>query len=1785
MPDNESTTKFRVDISELKKEFREAQRTIQLVNSEFKAATAGMGKWSSSADGLSAKVKQLNGVLEAEETKLGSLEAQYKLVAETEGTTSKGAQELMIRINNQKAAVEKVRSSIGYYSDKLSELKNESSQAETATEKLRSAINEQESDLESLKAKYANLVIEQGKSSEEAKTTAKEIQRLSTELQQNKSALSEAEGAANKLDHSLEEVDSSVEGAGEGFTVLKGAVANLAAAGVQKLVGSLKEFASESDGVYSDFQAKTGASAAEMQKFRKEMDELYKNNYGESLQDVGNKMAYVKQVTGETDPSKIKELTENAIALEDTFGSDFNETLRGVQNLMNHFGISAQEAFDLFAKGSQKGLDYTDELGDNVAEYGGNFKQAGYSADEYFQLLENGTKNGAYNLDKVNDSINEVKNRLGDGTIGKNISMFGKDTQTAFKAWASGKGTMKDVIDSIVKDINNCTSEQDALNMAATAFGTMGEDANLKVVKSLTTTGSTFKNVKGTMEDVKNVKYEDVKNQFTQLGRTVQMDFVAPLAQKALPGIKSFVSYSIEHMNEIIPVASGVGAALGTIFVANKAMAFVETLQKTAVMFGLVSTATNVATGSQIAFNTAVLANPVTLAVAGVAALTAGIVAYAVKTGMSTEKTDANTAATSKLISKQKELTKTLKDSSKSRKEHTEAAQEEGAQADLYYSKLSKLMGVEKKSASQKGMINYYVAQLNKTMPGLNLKYDEEKDKLNKSTQAIRDNIAAQKELLLAKAAQENLEKIAGDIVKTEAQQGDMIKQNTKNQEAYTAAQKKTEEARKAWSDSGMQAYGQEYDAYLKAVDNEEEKKKAYEKTTEAVEKNKKQLEELNTEYNKTEKYAQGKINAAEIEKQLSSITEKMKKKGKEIPKAVSDGIKAGQYEVPTTVAGMENLIKFDSLAKSAKLSGVKIPQSLSEGISSGKVSAQEAIKALKQVSKFDGSEAVQSAKEAGIKVPESLREGIASGKTSVQAAEKQLQDAVNFNNGDLITKAKEAGIKVPDSLAAGIASGKMSVKAANKQIQSAIGFKDTLTKAGITGKQIPKSLTDGVVSGKTSIEKATKLINSAISFNDAAKAAGQDGTKTVKNLTQKILAGKISAEAAGKKLAKATVDGEQKGGAGSKSTGQKNAKNYVSGTASQTGNAKKKGSQLGKSTDSGAKSGASGMKKSGAKAGGDYATGVGSKKGEAQSKGKSLANSAKSGSGSVSAKSSGVNFSQGFINGVVSLAGAAWEAAKKLAKKAWDGLKKGQKEGSPSKLTRQSGVYFGQGYNNGINSMIKEVTKSAADMGISAYRSLRESQQEHSPSKVTYKSGVNFSKGYINGIASQEKALEKTVKNLVTGAVEKAMTLKNFDFSTASSNASTALSDALEKKITYINNRISYKNDQKLNEIDKTINAYQSKMDKVQSAYDKKKKKTKADKKNYKNQIATYKKLIAKETAFKEQYQNASSQMMSEFSSALSDYQTKAQTLIDNTINGITDKYQTQYDDLVSKQDTLIDKLKGAGDLFEVSSAGIMTVNDIKQQTKDIKEYAEKLKKIKGKVSSELFDQIASYDMDQGSAFMDRLLALSDADLKAYSKAYTEKMSVSEKLAKDIYKSDFSKVASGYKSAVEKAFKDLPDKLEKIGTQAMKGFVSGLSSNTDYMSKSVRKLINGMIKQFKKELKIHSPSKVMAEIGNYTGQGVGVGLLESVRQVQKDAKQFLSSIASPLESMPEIAGSMRSTVNRNGIAGATTQNQTIINNYNLVQNNTSPKSLSALETYRARRQQVSMVKAMTQPV
>lgn len=256
--------------------------------------------------------------------------------------------------------------------------------------------------------------------------------------------------------------------------------------------------------VYADFEDSVarvkgalGETDDQARQTAQVIKDVYEAGLGESMDRVAEAVVRIKRNLGEMDDGTLNAITQQAIILEDTFDVDMNETLRGVKGLMKNFGLTAQEAMDYIIAGTQEGLDWTDELGDNISEYSGKFSQAGYSASEYFQLLKNGSDSGAYNLDKVNDAINEVTTRLADGTIEGALGSFSSETQKTFKAWQDGKATQKDVIDSIVSDITKCDDQQKALTMSATAFGTMGEDANLTFAKALNSVGTTFDDVSG----------------------------------------------------------------------------------------------------------------------------------------------------------------------------------------------------------------------------------------------------------------------------------------------------------------------------------------------------------------------------------------------------------------------------------------------------------------------------------------------------------------------------------------------------------------------------------------------------------------------------------------------------------------------------------------------------------------------------------------------------------------------------------------------------------------------------------------------------------------------------------------------------------------------------------------------------------------------------------------------------------------------------------------------------------------------------------------------------------------------------------------------------------------------------------------------------------------------------------------------------------------------------------------------------------------------------------------
>lgn len=1126
------TTKIGIDISELKKNITEANRRIRSLNAEFKSATAGMDSWSDSTDGLAKKVEQMTGIVEQEKIKLSALEEQYKQIAEAQGKDSKAAEELYIKMKNQEAAVGRASASLKKYTEKLNETTKEEQKSKGAFASLEEEISNQEKELDRLKDGYKDAVLKFGETSKEANTFREDIKKLSGELADNKSKAEQLRTSTNNLDESFEKTKQAAEKSEDGFSSVKVAIGNLISEGIKKMtqeaVDALKRITEETQTASNSFQAITGETDAVTQKFSDKMKEMYKDGYGESLKDIGDKMAYVKQVTKETDPSKVKELTENAIALEDTFGSDFQETIRGVNGLMTHFGTDSTKAFDLFAKGSQKGLDYTNELGDNVAEYGGNFKQAGYTVEEYFQLLANGTKNGAYNLDKVNDSINEVKNKLGDGSIEKNIGIFSKDTKKSFKAWKDGKGTMKKVIDSIVKDINGCKNEQKALTMASTAFGTMGEDANLKVVKSLKSTGKTFKKVQGSAEKLKEVKYDDVATKFKNIGRTVQLDLFVPLAEKLLPKIEQLADYAIKHIDGTERAIAILGGTMGLVFATAKFVKLYQTLQTIYKAFITLKTAIASTAVAQKVLNLIQAASPMGLLVAGIGAVVGGLALYAAATKGATKATDKESESIDKMIEKHDktkksvdEMTKSWKDLKKTRDESVSGTTE---QFD-YYKKLKDELDdmVDKNGKvkkSQKDRAKFIVTTLNDAL-GTELKmtgrviknYEKEKKSIDKLIEAKKaqailnaneDSYATA--IKGQKGAFQNLEKAQANFEETTSKL-EAAQKKLKGAQSN----KKLKEYVDKYGQAGMSKWGQELNAAKEAVSKLTNEQKKNQKT---VNDNEKQWTEYNTTIENYEGLSSAiisgdakKINSAlnktvnnfisaktGTKKQLEDQVKNMKKNYEDLKTAVANGTPGVTKKMVGAAKQMvtKSEKELEKYEKKTKKSGQKATDEYKEGLELGK---NKAGKKASEIGKLVTKKLKETkTKEAGENFVQGLKDGMEKGKQSsglITTVTKIAGDALTAlkKKLDIHSPSKETakiGRFFTSGLAEGIEKAYETVgKAVSKLAKKSLSQLKAANKTGKysdIGTKVSEAYANGITKQEQKAEKAVKkLVDRAV--------------------------------------------------------------------------------------------------------------------------------------------------------------------------------------------------------------------------------------------------------------------------------------------------------------------------------------------------------------------------------------------------------------------------------------------------------------------------------------------------------------------------------------------------------------------------------------------------------------------------------------------------------------------------------------------------------------------------------
>lgn len=464
--------------------------------------------------------------------------------------------------------VEETRGKLNQYKNDLSSLQTEQDRLSSNTarlEKLFSSTGTQVDDYaDVLGSKLVSAIKNGTANSDQMKTAIEKIGKSATggkaDIRQLTDALDtvdDGEAIRNLIEELKQAGDAAqdtAEDVGQIAENTKGAALmqtadRLSAVGdkIQDIGTKAMDAYSETENAVTKVNAYFGETGQAAEESANVIKSVYSDGVGESMDSVADAVLMVKKNLGDLSETDLTNLTQQAITLDELYGIDMNETLRGVNSLMQQYGLTAQEAMDYIVVGTQNGLDKTNELGDNLSEYAGKFSQAGYSASEYFQLLDNGLKNGAYNLDKVNDAINEVTTRLVDGTIGESIGSFSTKTQELFTSWQNGGATQKQVIDSIVADIGNCTNQQEALNLAALAFGTMAEDGNLKFITSLTSVGSTYDSVKGSaqgMFDATTTPMQQMESNTRKLQQALVPlgEKLAELANAILPPLVSVIT-------------------------------------------------------------------------------------------------------------------------------------------------------------------------------------------------------------------------------------------------------------------------------------------------------------------------------------------------------------------------------------------------------------------------------------------------------------------------------------------------------------------------------------------------------------------------------------------------------------------------------------------------------------------------------------------------------------------------------------------------------------------------------------------------------------------------------------------------------------------------------------------------------------------------------------------------------------------------------------------------------------------------------------------------------------------------------------------------------------------------------------------------------------------------------------------------------------------------------------------------------------------------------------------
>ncbi|MBK1809136.1 phage tail tape measure protein [Clostridium sp. YIM B02505] len=534
--------------------------------------------------------------------------------------------------------------------------------------------------IEDVETKLKESIKATGEDSKETKTLQQELNKLQNEYKNNDKAIDRANSSIDKYKIKMNETEKSIlqnkkaledvneqlqnssnkfdkfkdnlEKTNEKFKGLNDGAKKVTGALAVGLVGATAlgiDNAKDLTKALNDLQAKTGLTSDEMEDYKQIMQDIYANNFGEGYEDISESMAKVNQVTGLTN-DELKNTTQNAILIRDTFGFDVSESINAVNGLMQNFGITSEQAYTLIAQGAQSGADKNGDLLDSLNEYGVQFKKLGLDAQEFTNVLITGAKEGAFSIDKVGDAVKEFAIRAVDGskTTQQGFQAIGLDANKMATEFGKGGDSAKQAFDKTLTALLAIKDPLVQSQAGVNLFGTQFEDLGVKGLTALQGLQADTNMTAKTLENLNQVKYNDLDSAITGIGRQFQAGLSDVITTSVLPRLNEFanniqtnmpeiqktikssidlvlplfdglgkiIGFVIDNSNILIPVAAGLSASIGTLQIIN-------TVTK---LMDIWKASTFAQTLAQEGLNVALKSNPIGLVVTAIGLLVAAFV-------------------------------------------------------------------------------------------------------------------------------------------------------------------------------------------------------------------------------------------------------------------------------------------------------------------------------------------------------------------------------------------------------------------------------------------------------------------------------------------------------------------------------------------------------------------------------------------------------------------------------------------------------------------------------------------------------------------------------------------------------------------------------------------------------------------------------------------------------------------------------------------------------------------------------------------------------------------------------------------------------------------------------------------------------------------------------------------------------------------------------------------------------------------------------------------------------